>query len=63
MWPNPQFSAELVTFTGEILNGKFKVLYSVYFNANKKLAEFSYFPFMSFLKSFFINHRYNIIYE
>ena len=22
MWPNPQFSADLVTFTEEILNGK-----------------------------------------
>ena len=23
MWPNPQFSADLVTFTGEIFNGNF----------------------------------------
>ena len=23
MWPNPQFPADLVTFTEEILNGKF----------------------------------------
>ena len=23
MWPNPQFPADLVTFTGEILNGNF----------------------------------------
>ena len=28
MWPNPQFSAELVTFTEEILNGKLYFLYS-----------------------------------
>ena len=28
MWPNPQFSADLVTFTEEILNGKFDFLYS-----------------------------------
>ena len=28
MWPNPQFSADLVTFTEEILNGKIHFLYS-----------------------------------
>ena len=26
MWPNPQFPADLVTFTGEILNGKLHFL-------------------------------------
>ena len=26
MWPNPQFPADLVTFTEEILNGKFHFL-------------------------------------
>ena len=26
MWPNPQFLADLVTFTGEILNGKLHFL-------------------------------------
>ena len=29
MWPNPQFSADLVTFTEEILNGKLHFLCSV----------------------------------
>ena len=29
MWPNPQFFAELVTFTEEILNRKLHLLYSV----------------------------------
>ena len=29
MWPNPQFPADLVTFTEEILNGKLHFLYSV----------------------------------
>ena len=29
MWPNPQFPADLVTFTEEILKGKFQFLYSV----------------------------------
>ena len=29
MWPNPQFSADLVTFTGEILNGKLLFLCDV----------------------------------
>ena len=29
MWPNPQDSANLVTFTEEILNGKFHFLCSV----------------------------------
>ena len=30
MWPNPQFSADLVTLTEEILTGKFHFLCSVY---------------------------------
>ena len=29
MQPNPQFSADLVTFTEEILNGKLQILCSV----------------------------------
>ena len=29
MWPNPQFCADLVTFTEEILNGKLHFLYRV----------------------------------
>ena len=29
MWPNPQISADLVTFTEEILNGKLPVLCGV----------------------------------
>ena len=28
MWPNPQFSADLVTYTEQILNGKLHFLYS-----------------------------------
>ena len=28
MWPNPQETADLVTFTNEILNGKFHFLCS-----------------------------------
>ena len=28
MWPNPQFSVELVTFTEEVLNGKLHFLCS-----------------------------------
>ena len=28
MWPNPQFTADLVTFTEEILNGKLRLLCS-----------------------------------
>ena len=28
MWPNPHFSADLVTFTKETLNGKFHFLWS-----------------------------------
>ena len=30
MWPNPQVTADLVTFTGEILNGKLHFLWSVF---------------------------------
>ena len=29
MWPNPQETADLFTFTEEILNGKLHILYSV----------------------------------
>ena len=29
MWPNPQFPADLVTFTEEILNGKLRFLWNV----------------------------------
>ena len=29
MWPNPQFEADLVTFTEETLNGKLHLLCSV----------------------------------
>ena len=29
MWPNPQETADIVTFTGEILHGKLIFLYSV----------------------------------
>ena len=31
MWPNPQFPADLVTFTEEIVNGKLQFLCSVNF--------------------------------
>ena len=31
MWPNPQFPADLVTFTEEILNGKLHFLWSALF--------------------------------
>ena len=32
MWPNPQFPADLVTFTEEILNGKLHFLWGVIFS-------------------------------
>ena len=35
MWPNPQFPADLVTFTEEVLNGKLYFMCSV-FNAEKE---------------------------
>ena len=28
MWPNPQETADFVTFTGEMLNGKLHFMYS-----------------------------------
>ena len=34
MWPNPQETADLVTFTEEILNGKLYLLCSVSCKAN-----------------------------
>ena len=32
MWPNPQKTADLVTYTEEILNGKLPFLYSDNYN-------------------------------
>ena len=40
MWPNPQFPADLVTFTDEILNGKLRFLCSenlIITKADKKM--------------------------
>ena len=34
MWPNPQETPDLVTFTGEILNGKLRFLYNAIYNKN-----------------------------
>ena len=39
MWPNPQLSADLVTFTEEILNGKFRFLRSLHDNIVLKWVE------------------------
>ena len=36
MWPNPQFPEDLVTFTGEILNGKVHFLCSEIVSVVKK---------------------------
>ena len=33
MWPNPQETSDLVTFTDKILNGKLDLLCNVYENA------------------------------
>ena len=41
MWPNPQETADLVTFTEEILNGKFYYLCSGYDTAKKGQASFT----------------------
>ena len=41
MWQNPQFPADLVTFTGEILNGKLHFLCSVYLLLGWNLFKFS----------------------
>ena len=38
MWPNPQETADLVTFTEEIINGKLQFLWSDKFlSTNEKL--------------------------
>ena len=38
MWPNPQFPADLVTFTEEILNVKLYFLYSVRLDSYQDLS-------------------------
>ena len=40
MWPNPQFPADLVTFTEEIINGKLHWLCSVSLSAFKDFDKF-----------------------
>ena len=40
MWPNPQFPADLVTFTEEIMNGKLHLLCSVSLSAFKDFDRF-----------------------
>ena len=40
MWPNPQFPADLVTFTEEIINGKLHLLCSVSLSAFKDFDKF-----------------------
>ena len=42
MWSNPQFPADLATFTEEILNGKLHFLCSVTFYANKNTVLFRF---------------------
>ena len=39
MWPNPQETADLVTFTEKILNGKLHFLCSVICRINVKLGK------------------------
>ena len=39
MWPNPQFPADLVTFTEEIINGKFRFLCSGRYNKSNHKVE------------------------
>ena len=42
MWPNPQESADLVTFTEEILNKKLQFLRSVNVNITKYMQKTKY---------------------
>ena len=49
MWPNPQFSAGLVTFTEEILNVKLHFLCSVY-STNPNSARYLLFSITSWMK-------------
>ena len=40
MWPNPQETTDLVTFTGEILNEKLRFLYSGNFAERGETSDF-----------------------
>ena len=51
MWPNPQFPADLVTFTEEILNGELHFLYSVCSTTSINLGKMCiHFPELLLLK-------------
>ena len=56
MWPNPQETADLVTFIEEILNGKLHFLCDAYINITKGLGGgkevYKKFPKIDFLFSF-----------
>ena len=51
MWPNPQFPADLITFTGEILNGKIHFLFN---------EDYSDYQTSSFLNVINAMHRHTI---
>ena len=51
MWPNPQFPADLITFTGEILNGKIRFLFN---------EDYSDYQKSSFLNVINAMHRHTI---
>ena len=39
MWPNPQFSADMVTFTEKTLNGKLHFLCSLYLDSDSRESQ------------------------
>ena len=57
MWPNLQFPANLVSFTEEILNGKFHFLCSVYISIfDEHMPVLKVIPPVAYKKIFFYNH-------
>ena len=52
MWQNPQFPADLVTFTEEILNRKLYILWSAYFAYKRMIMVKNYVNSMG-VKTFF----------
>ena len=53
MWANPQFPADLVTFTEQIFDGKLHFLYSEYDKKNSKLNMRTFKKYVTYIMAIF----------
>ena len=60
MWPNPQFPADLVAFTEEMLNGKLHFLYNIWYIFSAVEGNF-FIQSLSFLNFFSNRYFYGLL--